>query len=125
MTTLLVIEDHYPTLQYLDQLFSTQGFRVITANNGVRGLEQAQVHLPDVIISDLDMPEMDGFEVLRNLRQSLATQQIPVIICSGTKDPTTQCLALALGASAYIPKPFDDQFLQQLIQEQIHALHHR
>jgi CheY-like chemotaxis protein len=100
--TVLVIDDNAGLVQLLDRYLTDQACRVVAAASGQEGLDLAQELLPDAIVLDVMMPEMDGWELLQRLRTHSQTAQIPAIICSVFNDPE---LAYSLGASLFLPKP--------------------
>jgi CheY-like chemotaxis protein len=92
------------------------GCQVITANTGREAVESATRDLPQVIIMDVVMPEMDGLEALRQLKQSEPTRSIPVIMISGNVDPQDQGTFTAAGAAGFLTKPFRPAQLLKLVQ---------
>ncbi|HIM12137.1 TPA: response regulator [Candidatus Poribacteria bacterium] len=77
---ILAVDDEIDILQLVEMTLTSDGFEVITASNGIEALEQAKVHMPDLILLDLMMPEMDGFEVIKHLKQTPEMRDIPVIM---------------------------------------------
>jgi CheY-like chemotaxis protein len=112
---ILVIDDNEGLIELLDRYLTGHAYRVIAAMSGKEGLQLAQEMIPDAIILDVMMPEMDGWEFLQRLRAYPPTAETPAIICSVINDPE---LAYSLGASLFLPKPVsrDDVLsaLQQL-----------
>jgi len=104
MTNILLIDDDPLILQLLKHFLENERYRVITADRGDEGLEVAQSYLPDLVILDLIMPGMDGFETCRRLRE-YGIQTIMVI--SSRRDERSVIRALDLGADAYLYKPFE------------------
>jgi DNA-binding response OmpR family regulator len=104
--TLLLVDDHLPLLRNLAFLLEISGFHTMTASNGAEALELLEREQPDLIISDIDMPIMNGYELLADLRSS-ARPQIPVILMSARYTLEDVLYSLDLGADDYIPKPFD------------------
>jgi CheY-like chemotaxis protein len=104
--TILIVEDNFEIRESLSEILILSDYRVITAENGKEGLHLARTHLPDAIISDLMMPEMDGTDLLRQLRAHPATSTIPFLFVTGSSDVSEKRDALALGANGYIRKPF-------------------
>lgn len=100
--TILIIDDNEGLVDLLDRYLSGHACHVVSAKSGWDGLALAQDTIPDAIILDIMMPEMDGWELLQRLRAIPETAEIPVIICSVFNDPE---LAFSLGASLFIPKP--------------------
>lgn len=104
--TILVIEDEPELLEALSEMLTFEGFRVISAADGMEGIEQARKNIPDLILCDIMMPGMDGFEVLQNLKNDLATALIPFIFLTALSEQNTIRSGMSLGADDYIVKPF-------------------
>ena len=102
----LVADDDAVNREVLGDLLKLE-YPVILARNGVQALERAMRHLPDLILLDVVMPDMDGYEVLRRLRQDPRTAHIAVIFISGLDRPEDEAAGLKLGAADYIVKPFN------------------
>ncbi len=102
--TVLVVEDSPVQALSLLRLFESQGLNVICAPNGVAGLELAHKHLPDVIVLDIHMPEMDGLETCRHLRQEIDTSVIPVVLLTAHTEADAIRAGLEGGAMDFIPK---------------------
>jgi diguanylate cyclase (GGDEF)-like protein len=106
MTRILVIEDD-PTVQTLIQkLLHSEGFDVLSASNGYQGIDIARDQSPDLIISDIMMPECDGYQVLETLHQSPDTANIPFIFLSAKSDKVDLRQGMEMGADDYLTKPF-------------------
>jgi len=101
---ILVVDDEERILNFLRSKLKASGYEVLTATNGVEALEQAQAQEPDMIVLDLIMPKMDGFETLKELRSFSA---VPVIILSAREADADKIKGLGLGADDYLPKPFN------------------
>lgn len=115
----LVIEDATDTLTSLLDLIESQGFQAIGAKNGLIGLQLANEQMPDLIISDINMPEMNGYEVLEALRQNTKTARIPFIFLSGEESNASRRLGLELGAADYLTKPVINKQLMDAIAVQL------
>jgi two-component system chemotaxis response regulator CheY len=89
-----------------------QGFEVITASDGMDALEKLPKGKVDLIITDLNMPNMDGYELIRTLRESNEYRELPVIILSSLSDKRAQELGLEAGAHSYLVKPFSIEKVQ-------------
>jgi len=100
---ILIIDDDHTLIRLTEHILSKQGFDVLTALDGLEGLQKAQKEEPDLVILDIVMPEPDGFQVLELLRQRT---NIPVIMLTAEQELDTSCNALSLGADDYIMKPF-------------------
>ncbi len=96
--TVLVIDDQPFFTTMLRNVLEQQGFRVLTASNGPAGLGLAKKQVPDAVLLDVEMPEMDGFTVCQRLKQDAALSHIPVIILTGTTDAKLNQKAFAAGA---------------------------
>ncbi len=104
MATILIIEDSRFTRSSIAKVLKNNQHEVLEAENGAIGLDMAIQHKPDFIITDLLMPEMDGFELLENLRTKGIA--IPVIVMSADIQETTRRRVLELGAKTLLHKPF-------------------
>jgi CheY-like chemotaxis protein len=100
--TILVVDDNQGLVDLLSRYLSGHACRVVGATSGKEGLKLAQQILPEAIILDIMMPEMDGWELLQRLRGFQTLAETPIIICSVFNDPE---LAYSLGASLFLPKP--------------------
>ncbi len=108
----LVIEDEAPFRKRITRILALEGFQTLEASNGREGVKIALSNLPDVIISDITMPEMDGYEVCKHLRSDPSTALIPFIFLTALSNKTEIRQGMRLGADDYLIKPFD---LQELI----------
>ncbi len=106
MSKLLVIDDDVAVRSNLVELFEMEGFEVIGAENGRVGVQLAHQHLPDLIVCDIMMPELDGYGVLEELRQDFATATIPFIFLTAKADKADLRQGMTLGADDYLVKPF-------------------
>jgi CheY-like chemotaxis protein len=102
---LLIVDDVEDTREMYAMFLRQEGFQVAVAGDGLTGLTFAQQHRPDIIVLDLTMPYMDGFEVTRHLRADDRTRAIPIIVFSGLDGPTDVADAFAAGADAFCAKP--------------------
>jgi DNA-binding response OmpR family regulator len=114
METILVIEDNEDILENLTEYFEMEGYQILRANNGKRGVELASEFIPDLIICDVLMPEMGGYEVLHSLLNSSKTSEIPFIFSTSQSEKVDRTEALRLGADDYITKPFDMEVLLKM-----------
>ncbi len=103
---ILVIDDEVLLREMLSDIFKIAGYEVVTAENGKEGLEKIYSELPDFVILDASMPVMDGFEVLKNIRENSKFINLPVMMFSALSGETEQIKGLSLGADDYITKPF-------------------
>lgn len=105
-TTLLLVEDNTDVALYISALFDESRYNLLYANNGVKALEIANEALPDILITDVNMPKKNGFELCREIRSSPLLNHIPVIIISARNNDTDRMEGIKCGADAYIYKPF-------------------
>lgn len=107
---LLIIEDNADVIGYLKACYY-QYFSISVASNGKEGFETAVQEIPDIIISDVMMPEMDGFELCKKLKNDYRTSHIPIILLTAKADIPSRIEGLETGADAYVVKPFNQQEL--------------
>jgi YesN/AraC family two-component response regulator len=119
MTKILVIENDRETREILLECLKLKGFEVISAENGLQGVEQAHIHLPDVIICDVTLPKLDGYGVLKTLRQNLNTAIIPLILLTDKSSQQEMRQGMELGANDYLVKPFTPKELLGAIAAQV------
>jgi DNA-binding response OmpR family regulator len=105
MNKILIIEDEPETRDMFLEALKEEGFEVIGAENGRVGIQKTQEYLPDVVICDVAMPELNGNQVLTILRQNSITAAIPFIFLTATIDELQRYQAIQLGANDYLTKP--------------------
>ena len=110
-TKVLVVDDEPDALELIDYNLRGAGYQVFTAANGARAMELAQRHIPDLIILDLMLPEIDGIEVCKILRRNSETQDIPIIMLTAKADEIDRVIGLEVGADDYVTKPFSPREL--------------
>src|SRR5689334_23466322 len=101
--TIMIVDDHANVRTLVSEYLSEQGFRVVSARDGMEALEVAQREYPDLILLDVMMPNLDGFEFMRIYRKS---HNIPVILLTARLAETDKVVGLELGADDYVTKPF-------------------
>jgi DNA-binding response OmpR family regulator len=101
--TILVVDDESSVRQLLQEYLTEQGFRIFTASDGQNAIYQARHEPPDLILLDIMMPKMDGYQFLRQYRQE---RQTPIIVITAREEETDAVLGLDLGADDYVIKPF-------------------
>jgi CheY-like chemotaxis protein len=106
MPKILLIEDEAPIRATLSRFLRLEGVDVVTAENGVQGVAAAREHAPDLIICDLLMPELDGYQVLSTLRDDARTAKIPFVLLTASAAPEEHEAGLQRGAAAFLTKPF-------------------
>jgi signal transduction histidine kinase len=119
---ILVADDEPDMLRYLKSQLS-QHFQVIEASDGRQAIEKASQFLPDVILCDMMMPEKDGLEVCRTLRQRTSTQAIPILMLTARADEETKLAVLSAGASDFVAKPFSTTELMVRVKNLADAHH--
>ena len=110
--TLLIVEDDPDTSDMLRVYFEAQGYRVVTAADGYTALEKCRAEPPDLILLDVRLPDINGFEVGQHLQGDVRTSRLPVIFVTERRGRDDRIVGLKLGAIDYITKPFDVQELR-------------
>jgi PleD family two-component response regulator len=113
---LLVIEDDFDVAEMLLMYFTSHQYEVYHADSGSAGIEMARTKFPQLILLDVMMPDMDGYETCRQIRQQTLTKYIPVIFLSQKDERANKVKGLELGADDYITKPFDIDELRLRVQ---------
>ncbi|OYD98636.1 hybrid sensor histidine kinase/response regulator [Nostoc sp. 'Peltigera membranacea cyanobiont' 213] len=108
---ILVVDDTTTNLEIVFNILTNFGFKVATENDGARAIKQAENRLPDLILLDVMMPGLDGFETCQRLKENLATCDIPVIFMTANSDTDSKVKGLNIGAVDYITKPFHEEEL--------------
>jgi two-component sensor histidine kinase len=114
--SLLIVDDTPESLMFLADLLSAKGYEVITADNGVKALALLSENKPDLILLDIIMPYMDGFEVCRRIKENITTRLIPILFISSLSETSERVEGLRLGAVDYISKPFQREELLMRVQ---------
>jgi diguanylate cyclase len=104
--TILVVDDTRYNLQILSIMLANQGYAVLEASNGIDAIDLAKTHIPDLLLLDIKMPDMDGYQVCSNLKNNLSTQQIPIIFISASENVEEKVEAFTVGGIDFINKPF-------------------
>ena len=110
----LVVEDNDDIREYIATSFSSN-YRILTATNGKEGLERAQKYIPDIIISDIMMPEMDGIELCKLVKEDIRTSHIPVILLTAKDSIQDKEEGYESGADSYLTKPFSAKLLNSRV----------
>lgn len=118
--TVLVVDDEQAILDNLTMRLEHEGYNVLSALNGEDGLETAKSGKPDLVLLDLMMPGMNGFEVCKIMKEDEALRDIPVIVLTAKVDREARNGSLALGADDYIAKPYDSGELLAKIKGLLH-----
>ena len=109
---ILIIEDDLDVAEMLNAYFRVQGYEVFTVNWGEDGVRSCQTVHPDIVILDIRLPDIDGYEVARRVRADRRTADIPIIFLTEKRERADRLQGLELGADDYITKPFDVQELR-------------
>ena len=108
---ILIIEDEKDIVKMLDYNLKKEGFRALSANNGEDGLDMARKENPDLVLLDLMLPEMDGLDVCKAIKNDTKTAHIPIIILTAKAQEADKVVGLELGADDYVTKPFSPREL--------------
>ena len=109
---ILIVEDDLDVAEMLNAYFRVQGYEVFTVNWGEDGVRAAQTVLPDLLILDIRLPDIDGYEVARRVRTDRRTNEIPIIFLTEKRERIDRLQGFEVGADDYITKPFDVQELR-------------
>jgi two-component system alkaline phosphatase synthesis response regulator PhoP len=109
--TIAIIEDEDNIVELVKYNLDREGYRTISAGTGRKGLELVQQELPDLVILDLMLPELDGLSVCKQLRADAQTKSIPIIILTAKSEEADRVLGLEMGADDYVTKPFSPREL--------------
>ncbi|MDX2096770.1 MAG: ATP-binding protein [Leptolyngbyaceae cyanobacterium bins.59] len=120
---ILIVDDTPDNLRVLSAMLTSRGFEVRKALNGPRAISSAQLEPPELILLDIKMPEMSGYEVCRLLKANIKTRSIPVIFISALDDATDKVQAFAVGGVDYITKPFQAAEVLARIEHQLQIQH--
>jgi twitching motility two-component system response regulator PilG len=113
---ILIVEDEESLLRLESILLTSKGYDVIGASNGQQALDAVLAHRPDLVLLDIMLPEIDGFEVCSRIKSNPETEQIPVIMVTAKKTGDDMARGEAVGADWYITKPFKSAMVIETIQ---------
>jgi DNA-binding response OmpR family regulator len=122
-TRILVIEDDFDVAEMLLMYFGSHQFEIFHAEDGPTGIQMARSHFPTLILLDVMLPHMDGYEVCRKLREVSLTKYIPIIFLTQRDERADRVKGLELGADDYITKPFDVEELRLRVKGSIRRAH--
>ena len=114
---ILVVEDEEDNRQILRDLLATSGYEMVEAQDGEQALAAVDQHRPDLILMDIQLPIMDGYEATRRIRANPANKRIPIIAVTSYALSGNESMALAAGCDAYVPKPYSPRELLAKIRE--------
>jgi len=115
LPTVLVVDDSLTVRKITSRLLAREGYQVVLAKDGVDALEQLIDVVPDVMLSDVEMPRMDGFDLVRNVRADERLKDLPIIMITSRTADKHRNYALEIGANQYLGKPYDEEELLRLI----------
>ena len=119
---IMVVDDSLTVRQFTGRLLRRAGYQVATAKDGVDALQQMQETRPDLLLLDIEMPRMDGFELTKQLRDNADTATIPIVIITSRTADKHRAYALELGANAFFGKPYPEDELLRSIAELLGAV---
>jgi len=115
ISTILVVEDSLTEMELITHYLNESGYKVIKATNAKDAMDLAIKQQPDVIVTDVVMPGMSGFELCRSFRKNPVTEKVPIIICSSKNQEIDRLWGMKQGADAYITKPYTREQLIRAI----------
>ncbi|HWP95106.1 MAG TPA: response regulator [Gammaproteobacteria bacterium] len=121
MAVVLIVDDSPTEVHVMKTWLEKNGFQTLTAENGEEGLQKAREHKPDVIIMDVVMPGMSGFQATRQLAKDAQTSSIPVIIVTTKDQETDKVWGMRQGAADYVVKPVNEKLLVDKVKQALGA----
>lgn len=115
MSTVLVVEDTASEMELITTYLRESGYTVISATDAQEALNKVNQFKPDVVVTDVVMPGMSGFELCRSLKKNPATEKLPVVVCSSKNQEIDRLWAMKQGADAYVTKPFKQEDLVKAV----------
>lgn len=116
MKTVLVVDDAPSALALMCGYLSDAGYLVMSTDNAKDALQKVATQKPDIVVTDVVMPEMSGFELCRSLKKNETTQQLPVVLCTSKNQDLDKLWGKKQGADAYVTKPFTREDLVRAVQ---------
>ena len=117
--TVLIVEDNELNMKLFNDLVETRGHRIVQTRSGIEAVELARKHQPDLILMDIQLPNMDGYEATRRIRAEPGLQSIPIIAVTSYALSGEEQKARAAGCTDYVPKPYSPRQLLAKIREQL------
>jgi CheY-like chemotaxis protein len=114
--TILIVDDEIVSRYTIEALLESDNYTLVFAENGLQGLEKAETLTPDLVLLDVMMPGINGFEVCRRLRANPNLAHLPVAMVTAWDDPTARARCLEIGANEVICKPFNRDILHKLVE---------
>jgi DNA-binding response OmpR family regulator len=115
----LLVDDEVDITMILSRRLSVNGYEIDTAKNGIEALEKVKSFNPDLMILDVTMPKMNGYQVCQTLRKQDATKNLPIIMLTARAEESDKSWGEEVGATSYMPKPFEDEALLKEIKKLI------
>lgn len=106
MSTVLLVEDSPAQREMISGILKQKGLKVALASDGVEALEKIEIYCPDLVVLDVVMPRMNGYECCRRLKANPKTQNVPIVMCSSKSEEFDRYWGMKQGADAYLAKPF-------------------
>jgi len=116
MARILIVDDSPSQLLGIQRIVEKLGHQILTATDGAAGVEAAKAELPDLVLMDVVMPNLNGFQATRTLARDASTRHIPVILVTTKDQDTDRMWGMRQGAKAYIPKPFSEDELSEVLE---------
>ncbi|MFB3128511.1 MAG: twitching motility response regulator PilH [Lysobacteraceae bacterium] len=116
MARILIVDDSPSQLLGIQRIVEKLGHQILTATDGAAGVETAKAELPDLVLMDVVMPTLNGFQATRTLARDEATRHIPVILVTTKDQDTDRMWGMRQGAKAYITKPFSEDELSEVLE---------
>ncbi|KOQ78137.1 chemotaxis protein CheY [Stenotrophomonas maltophilia] len=116
MARILIVDDSPSQLLGIQRIVEKLGHQILTATDGAAGIETAKAELPDLVLMDVVMPNLNGFQATRTLARDEATRHIPVILVTTKDQDTDRMWGMRQGAKAYITKPFSEDELSEVLE---------
>jgi chemosensory pili system protein ChpA (sensor histidine kinase/response regulator) len=114
-SVVMVVDDSLTVRRVTQRLLERNGYQVMLAKDGVDALRQLQDQQPDIMLVDIEMPRMDGYDLTRNVRGNAATRKLPVIIITSRTAEKHRSMALEIGVNEYLGKPYQEDELLSLV----------
>jgi two-component system cell cycle response regulator DivK len=105
--TILYVEDNFDNRMLVRRVLEAEGYRVVEAESGTQGIERLQSEVPDLVLMDINLPEIDGYEVTKRFKELPSMAKVPVIAMTANVMKGDREKTLAAGCDGYIPKPID------------------
>ena len=121
MARILIVDDSPSQLLGIQRIVEKLGHQILTATDGAAGVETAKAELPDLVLMDVVMPNLNGFQATRTLSREATTKHIPVILVTTKDQDTDRMWGLRQGAKAYLTKPFSEDELAEVIERIFNA----